>query len=127
MKYLAILLLVFVAFTSNAQRTISDDLEGAETVVFSEMLGATQIQALCTNVGGTSDGTLILKGSVDGVTYITVSEKAGEFSFYPNDTLTITDAAGWLVNVVNEPFLYYKVVGGGTSSDTTTITIKWTK
>lgn len=126
-KLLVILVLVVVAMTANAQRVVTDTLQGNETVTFEAMQGASAIQALCTQLGGTSDGTLILKGSLDNVTYVTVSEKVNEFSFYPNDTLTIVNGAGWLINVASKPFLYYKVVGGGTASDTTLITIKWIK
>lgn len=111
----------------NAQRQIRDTIKGANTVNFTAMAGADQLVVLCTEVGGTADGTLVLQGSTDGTTYVTVSEKAGEFSFYPNDTLTITDGAGWLINITGDPFNYYKVVGAGTTGDTTAIDIEWAK
>lgn len=127
MRNLIIVFLVLLASISFGQRTITDTLQGNETVVFEVMAEATQIQALCTQLGGTSDGTLLLKGSVDGVTYVTLSETTSKINFYPNDTLTITNTAGWLIKLDENLFNYYKVVGGGTASDTTLITIKWGK
>jgi len=127
MKHLIIILFVLLAFSANSQTVITDTLQGNETVNFTGMRGANQIQALCTQIGGTSDGTLILQGSVDGVSYLTVQETTNMFKSYPNDTLTITNGAIWLVDVQNNPFRYYRVVGGGTASDTTLITITWSK
>ena len=123
MKNLIVVFLVVVSAFAFGQRSISDTLQGNETVVFDVMQDAKQIQALCTELGGTSDGTLILKGSVDGTTYVTLSETAGLINFYPNDTLTITDGAAWLVTIQSKLFNYYKVVGAGTASDTTLINI----
>lgn len=127
MKNLVIVFLVMMAGLAFGQRSISDTLQGNETVTFDVMQDAKQIQALCTQLGGTSDGTLILKGSVDGTTYVTLSETAGLINFYPNDTLTITNGAAWLVTIQEKLFNYYKVVGAGTASDTTLVTIKWGK
>lgn len=116
-----------ISLSAFSQRAVSDTLQGNETVVFDSMLDANMIQVVCTELGGTSDGSLILKASVDGVSFVTVSEKAGAFEFYPNDTLTIVDGAGWLIDVKGSPFKYYEVVGTGTASDTTLVSIKWAK
>jgi len=128
MKRLFILLTVaLISFTVSAQREITDTLNGAETVVFAEMLNASQVQVLCSNVGGTSDGSIVLKGSVDGVSYVVLDEKSGSVEFYPSDSLTIVDGAVWLVDIKGDVFNYYKVSGSGTASDSTLITINWSK
>jgi len=126
-KLILLLVLAFATFAVSAQREISDTIQGAETVAFDAMVGASQLQVLCTELGGTSDGSLILKGSVDGVTFVTITETDGSLSFYPNDTLTVADAAVWLVSIKDNPFNYYQVSGTGTASDTTLISIEWAK
>ena len=114
-----------MGFLASGQRTITDQIDGAETVNFTKMLKATQVQALCTEVGGTSDGTLRLHGSVDGTSWEELTETSGVFHFFPNDTFTISDGGVWLVSIKEDIFNYYKVVGSGTSSDTTSVTIKY--
>lgn len=123
----------FVAF-ANAQRVYSassDTLQGNETVNLgvtrsSTSSGILTLQALCTELGGTSDGTLLLQGSVDGTSYVTIIETAGVFTFFPNDTLTITDGAVMTATIKDSPFNYYRWKGAGTASDTTLITPVYT-
>jgi hypothetical protein len=80
------------------------------------------IQALCTQDGGTSDGQLILQGSVDGTSYINLAPKAQRFLYFPdNDTLTITSGAIQTVVIVGNPFAYYRWKATGTANDTTTV------
>jgi len=135
MKKIVILLIsmfVFVSFT-NGQKVYqkeSDTLKGAETVKFpsiqsSSSSGTLTLQATCTELGGTSDGTLILEGSVDGSSFNTITEKVGLFTFYPNDTLTITDGSVMQVVIVNSPFKFYRYSGTGTASDTTIVDTKF--
>jgi len=127
MKKILVLLVLMVSFTLSAQRTITDTIQGAETVTFATMADATQIQVLCTELGGTSDGVFTLKGSVDGVSFAKLTEKASKLNFFPTDTLAVSSEAVWLVSIKDKPFNYYKLVGVGTDSDTTLITIKWSK
>jgi len=127
--------MVIAAIAANAQRNsvISltvDTLQGAETVNFDQITfnagyQSLVIQALCTELGGTADGNLWLNASVDGTSWVTVSDAAGLIKGFPNDTLTITDGAVWDVVIQDVPFKYYKVVGNGTASDTTKVTIKY--
>jgi hypothetical protein len=128
-KLIFILALVVVAITANAQRTISDVIEGAETVNFTAMAGANYIQVLCEdNYGGTSDGLIMLQGSVDGVSYDDLFTNDNYwFSSIANDSLTIADNVTWVVDVSKLNFPYYRITGDGTSGDTTLITIKWSK
>lgn len=133
-----LILFAFVLMTSISfgQRGIVksvavDTLNGSETVNFtlSSITGSYEsvaIQALCTEIGGTSDGTLILQGSVDGTSYITMTDVVGVLTSYPNDTLTITNGAVVQYVVHDNPFNYYRVQGGGTASDSTLVTVKYT-
>lgn len=135
-KTLILLAFVFMASLTYGQKgrvysVAVDSLNGAETVNFtlSKITGSyssVSIQALCTELGGTSDGTLILQGSVDGISYITMTDATGVLQSYPNDTLTITDGAvvQWVVK--DNPFNYYRAQGGGTASDSTLVTVKYT-
>jgi hypothetical protein len=135
MKKLVIFLVAIFAFVAfaNAQKIYSipnDTIQGAETVNFatvnsSTSAGALTFQALCTELGGTSDGTLIWQGSVDGLSFQDITETTGLFNFYPNDTLTITDGAVSIMTVTNSPFKYYRAKGVGTTGDTTLISIKY--
>lgn len=105
-------------------------LDTAETkyssiATVSASYNAITFQALCTQIGGTSDGTLRLEGSVDGITYRTINEKSGFALFTPNDTLTITNGASWQAVILKAPFKYYRVAGTGTNKDTTAVTIKY--
>lgn len=107
----------------------TDTIQGNEYVTFGPVTitgtyESLVIQALCTQLGGTSDGTLILQASVDGTSYNTVTE-SNFADFYPNDTLTITNKAIWSAVLKGAPYKYYKVYGDGTPSDTTKVTIKY--
>ncbi len=115
-----------------------DTLQGAETVSFATMEFTNNqnfiVQALCAELGGTSDGTLAVYGSVDNTSFsfingvgadvITASPKASITGADLNQ-ITITDAliASWAIS--DSPYRYYKIVGVGTSGDTTKVTIKY--
>ena len=126
-KLLFILAFVALGVTANAQRVVIDSLQGNETVNFSTMQGAEKVQVLCTELGGTSEGSVTLEGSVDAISWETIAETSGVYNFYPNDTLTIVDAAVWLVYIQGNPFPYHRIKGVGAANDTTEITIKWSK
>jgi len=84
------------------------------------------IQGLCTEVA-TSDGTLILQGSCDGVTYANLAPETGQIIYRPgNDTLTITAGAIQTVLFVGNPYNFYRWKVTGTASDTTIITTTYT-
>lgn len=128
-KLVLIFAIVLVSLASMAQRTITATLDTIETVSFTAMQDVSAFSVICTQLGGTSDGSLVLQGSADGNNYTTVSETAGWLHFWPNDTLKITDAATWLVGIDKErcPFNYFRVQGKGTASDTTIVTVNWVK
>ena len=134
-KLLIMLVFAVVAMAASAQRGSVKSLpavsiEGAETVDLGTIVAtgnyrAIDIQAVCTETGGTADGTIILKGSVDGLSYITIQDAAGLLKAYPNDTLTITDGAVWNVVIQDVPFKYIKATGTGDTGDTTSVQIKY--
>ena len=127
MKKLVLFLsmILFVVFAQAQIITVSDTLQGNETVNFTSLKQPGQVQVLCTQLGGTSDGTLFLQGSVDGTSFYNITETSNSLAFYPNDTLTITNGAVWLISVKDKPFQYFRVKGVGTASDTTLVTIKY--
>ena len=84
------------------------------------------IQGLCTDVGGTPDGTLILQGSIDGTSYINLAPVTGKIAYFPNnDTLTITAGAIQTVAIYENAFNYYRWKATGTANDSTLITTKY--
>lgn len=136
-KILLTLIFVLSVVAINAQigtgrvNSVSvDTINGNETVNFT--LGqitsgftTTTIQALCTQIGGTSDGTLIIQGSVDGTSYVTLQDDVSVMKSYPNDTLTITDGAVGTWIIKETPYNHYMIQGGGTAGDSTLITVKY--
>jgi hypothetical protein len=85
--------------------------------------GTLVIQGLCTDVGGTPDGTLILQGSVDGTTFTNLAPETGSIVYRPNnDTLTITAGAVQTVHFIDPPYNYYRWKATGTANDSTLIT-----
>ena len=137
MKKLILLLVLFViALGVNAQNgtlkvptTPYDTLNGNETVYFPIVTvtgdyANLAITALCTELGGTSDGTLRLQYSA-GTNYEDVVQTTGLFEFISNDTLTITDGAVYNVIIRNPPVGTYRLKGAGTASDTTLITPRY--
>jgi len=121
---------------ANAQRTITDTLQGAETVSFDVMQGAEVITATCAQLGGTSDGTLTLYGSTDNAAWVFINFIGGTLGVASPkasitgadlNQITIIDAlvSNW-VNLGGK-FNYYKIVGVGTIGDTTEVVINWSK
>ena len=118
-------------------RTLTEiDLDGAITVNSDVMLNMESVQVLCTNVAGTSDGTIALYGSLDNVNYTMlnfVGAAIGTASPVASHTgadlnqITIVDTlvATWAINSTVYP--YTKLVCVGTVGDQTTITGVWRK
>ena len=66
---------------NKAQTTAVDTLNGAETVNFASIeinsaYPVITLHALCTEIGGTSDGTIRLQASVDGTSFVTLGDFA---------------------------------------------------
>ena len=135
MKKLIMILLasaLFISVGAQTKRVYSPDfdtLNGNETVYIpvltsTSSLGIT-IQALCTQLGGTSDGSLVLQGSADGTSYLTINDDDVTMTAYPNDTLTITNGAVVQWVILKNAWKSYRIKGVGTASDTTLITPKY--
>jgi len=73
---------------------------------------------LAENITGTSAGTILLQGSLDGTTYVTLTDVTGYISIAVNDTTTIVDNATFGWNIYKPAFLYYRMglVQTGTST-----------
>jgi len=144
-KFILILFVSLFAMAAMAQRgtlntVAADTINGSETVNF--QIGTTIngsyntlcVTALCTNIGGTSDGTLTLYGSNDGTNYAFVNGAADShvLTASPKASLTGTDmnqvtiTNGLVANWIIDPaFKYYKVAGVGTVGDSTLINITY--
>lgn len=118
-------------------RTLTSiDLDGAVTIDSDIMKGARKVQVLCTEVAGTSDGTMALHGSIDGVNYELLNFVGGVLGVAsPKSALTGADlnqvtiidglVASWTVD--SSKYHFTKIVCVGTTSDQTTITGSWSK
>lgn len=84
----------------------------------------TTVSAVITKISGTGAGTVVLKGSNDGVNFSIIAStqlQGGETA-----TFTLTDVASQAYHfvVLNNPFLYYQTVTTG--SGTEVISVKGT-
>lgn len=135
-KALVILVFALLGLAANAQvgavKSFSIDTLTAATTDTSDVVSvsgsynAIVFQALCTQLGGTSDGNLKLYGSVDGLYYKQIVEKTGQFIGLPvADSAIVSSGAIWQVVVKDAVFKYYRVIGTGTANDTTLVTLKY--
>jgi hypothetical protein len=111
------------------------DLNGAITVNSDVMANASAVQVLCTQTSGTSDGTIVLQGSLNGTTFQNINFADGSLgtaspiaSHTGADKNQITITAGlvasWVIDTDAFPFV--RLVCVGTSGDRTAITGSWT-
>jgi hypothetical protein len=112
------------------------ELDGAVTIDSDVMEGAKVVQVLCTNVSGTSDGTMAIHGSLDAVNYQLLSfvgQALGTASPVASLTgadlnqITIVDAlvATWVIDT--DVYPHTKLVCIGDTGDNTTISGGWSK
>lgn len=102
----------------------ADTLGASETVYFSvqPLTGSytsLAMSVLFTEISGTSDGTGYLQGSIDGTNFYNITSETGKATFYPNDTLTITDGAVWIIQLTEPAFVNYRWKLVGTAGDVT--------
>ena len=117
-----------------------DTLKGAETVAFDaiEFRGnyTLVMQALTAEIGGTSDATLFIEGSVDGTSYQRIVWKDdNRYQFFCSDSSlvarqgsefsSLTDALSCSVSIQSTDFRYYRWKGTGTANDTVSIAPKY--
>jgi hypothetical protein len=130
-KVIFIALLLVGSFMSIGQTLIYDTLNGNEVVNFEtvSVTGAystVTFDILCTELGGTSDGTLVLQarnGSSGNWSTITNASFSKTVEFLSDSIFTITDGGVWKVQVTDPGFTQYRIQGDGTASDTTLIQI----
>lgn len=134
-KFIFVALLSVISFSVFSQRgTVKsitvDTVKSNETIYLqTETFGSSwnylTIQALCTQVGGTTDGTMTLQGSVDGTSWVPLTDQSELVKGYPDDSLTMTNGAvqSWILE--GSPFYKYRIKVDGTDSDTTEITAKY--
>ena len=131
--------LTFAQSRNNINTVTVDTIKGAETVNFAvtqlrSNYDVISITALCTELGGTADGTLTLYGSFDNTNFVFINGTGQEvLSVSPKtavadstlNSLTIVDGlvANWVID--NNPYRYYRIAGVGTSADTTQINISY--
>lgn len=129
------LVLAFVAFASSAQigsvkTTTSKTLVDAATVT-SDVISVTgqynalTIQTVYTQVGGTTSGTATVQASVDGTSYVTLTDVAGLVKGWPAVTAAVANGYVYDVVIQDVPFKFYKVVTVGAGTQTTTVATKY--
>lgn len=126
-KILILIPLMFIAFSINAQilgpttlTSVTVDTVETNYMTTGFITGEydyIDFQVLCTDGGGTPDGSIILQESVDGSNFVTCEA---------SDTLTITAGAQkiWkIANSTTDNLVYkYRLAVTGTASDTTIVT-----
>lgn len=137
-KLIMLLLVAFVAFAATAQKgalkTIATDtVKGAETIYFTPIqlnyaYQSLSIEFKCTQLGGTTDGTIYVLASNDGTNYYNLNNIDGKMIYASpyarmNDSivgkLNLYNAATLNFVIPNPAHRYYKVGVTGTSGDTT--------
>lgn len=130
-KLFVLLVFAVVAIAANAQiwktvtATEADSSKGAETdYIYIPNVGGfdgvkdLSIQTLCTQLGGTSDGTITIQKSVDGTSYKSMLTSVDTDLIASNDTLTITNGA--VLTFRLKTYAYkYRLKVEGTSGDST--------
>ena len=134
-KFLFMLVFAFVALAASAQvgnirTTATKTLVNAATVTsdviqVTGQYNALTIQTVYTQVGATTSGTATVQGSVDGVSYITLTDVAGLVKGWPAVTAAIANGYIYDVVIQDVPFRYYKVVTVGAGTQTTTVATKY--
>jgi len=132
-KFLLILAVLIVGMTASAQTfnqatvwTV-DTLTNTETAYLTLPKVTRSVESmsglvLAENITGTSAGTILLQGSLDGTTYVTLTDVTGHVSIAVNDTTTIADNATFGWNVWQPAFLYYRMALVQTGTSTTEYT-----
>jgi hypothetical protein len=128
--FIGVMLLASLSYSQAVKEVTLDTLDNTNVktsqVIIAGSSSCLAITAKCTQLGGTSDGTLVLKASIDDVSYQTITSASGIVKFYPTDTHTITNGSVWNIVFLKNPWKFYKIVGTGTANDTTLVSIKYT-
>lgn len=117
-------------YIPNAQLAGKDTLNGADTIYIRTPflkwdLSYIGLQVTCRELGGTSDGSIYPQVSLDDTSYVNIISTDYLVYSFPNDTLTITDGAIGIWNILSLPNNYYGIMAVGTAGDTTEVTLKY--
>ena len=134
MKKLLLLIAVLIAGMAASAQTFNqatvwtvDTLTNTETAYLTLPKVTRSVESisglvLAETVTGTAAGTILLQGSLDGTTYVTLTDVTGYISIAVNDTTTIVDNATFGWNVYKPAFLYYRMALVQTGTSTTEYT-----
>ena len=133
-KLFAVFAFAFMALTLMGQANVVnsvavDTVKGAETIYLTvtpnfSSTNLLTVQAVCTQVGGTTDGTIVPQWSLDGVSFDNMDYIAQGY-LYPTDTVTMTNGAVFLWTIKDTPAVKYRLKINGTSGDTTKVAVKY--
>ena len=120
----------YAKYIPDAQLAGVDTLKGADTIYIRtpflkwnlEYIG---LQVKCTEIGGTSDGTIYPQISLDDTSYVNITSTDYLIYSFPNDTLTIEDGLIGVWNILSLPNNYAGIMAIGTTGDTTRIELKY--
>jgi hypothetical protein len=133
MKKLAIIFLLIIPLIGFSQqgvvkaltvKTLTNTTAATEDFTIAGSYQSLTIQVLCTQLTGTSAGSISLSASVDGTSYKGITDYEGILKGFTNDTLTIANGAigQWVLN--GAPFKYYRLVYAPSGTHTTRVTPK---
>jgi len=80
------------------------------------------VQLLATNLSGTTAGTAVLEGSIDGTSYVPILDETNVMKAYPNDTMTIVTTAVTTWLVLDNKWTHYRINVSSTGTHTTKLT-----
>jgi len=98
---------------------------GTTVIKLPSVQNSLTVQVLFTQLSGTSAGSAVLEGSVDGTTYHTINATSSTAVIFVNDTATVASGGKWAMTVLHPDLLYYRMryIPSGTHS--TKVTGKW--
>lgn len=134
MKKVIFVIFLFIGFASMAQvgtvkTLVGDTLKGAETdyspSIYLKGNYTLSMQAIFTELGGTSDGTSTVEVSLDNSNWAEITAVDWITWGLPSVGDTIVNGGNYMVTCTKTPYLYYRFKSVGTSGDTTKIVYKY--
>lgn len=129
-KFIVMMMFVVVAITAFAQKGrpiafTADTVQSNETIYITVADDLSSdapfsISVLCTQLGGTSDGTITLEGNA-GAGWEPLTDITDVVVGVGNDSLTIVNAAVQVWLIEQNFFESYRIKIAGTASDTTLV------
>jgi len=131
-KIFILLALVLFVFAANAQKIgkiqtfTVDTVKGDENIYltppnFTGSYDYVTQEVVFTKISTAAGGTAYFQGSVNGSTYQTLTSTDDLFIFFPNDTVTVTEAGSMNVIIKGNPYNKYRWFIDGDANDTVII------